>query len=142
MCPTLKNISREISLMRRRLEQESIFAGNSGRISVLIVLDFSIDHGSGAMSALKPITAVLNQSEDNCLVLVNLQVHKNFKLPSRLKVERTVEDKLLMLGLNLEHESSVHYTITDEHANDRRRLDSRLRVIVANDYQDSRWLQH
>ena len=108
--------------MRRRLEQESIFAGNSGRISVLIVLDFSIDHGSGAMSA--------------------LQVHKNFKLPSRLKVERTVEDKLLMLGLNLEHESSVHYTITDEHANDRRRLDSRLRVIVANDYQDSRWLQN
>ena len=32
----------------------------------------------------------------------------------------------------------MHYTITDEHANDRRRLDSRLRVIVANDYQDSR----
>ena len=54
--PDAKNISREISLMRRRLEQESIFAGNSGQISVLIVLDFSIDHGSGAMSALKPIS--------------------------------------------------------------------------------------
>ena len=94
------------------------------------------------MSALKPITDVLNQSEDNCMVLVYPQVHKNFKLASKLKVERTVEDKLLMLGMNLEHESSMHYTITDEHANDRRRLESRLRVIVANDYPDSRWLQN
>ena len=46
--PDAKNISREISLMRRRLEQESIFAGNSGRISVLIVLDFSRGSRSSA----------------------------------------------------------------------------------------------
>ena len=139
--PDAKHLSREISLMRRRLEQESISTDNSGRIAVLIVLDLNMDHGSAAMSALKPIAEVLQQSEDNCMVLVYPQVHKNFKLATKLKVERTVEDKLLMLGLNLEHESSMHYTIADEHANDRRPLESRLRVIVSNDYPESRWLQ-
>ena len=52
--PDAKHISREISLMRRHLEQENSFAGHLGRISVLIFLDLNVDHGSAAMSARSP----------------------------------------------------------------------------------------
>ena len=48
---------------------------------------------------------------------------------------------MLTLGLNLEHEASLHYTISDEHASDKRRLESRLRVTTSSDFPESRWLQ-
>ena len=69
------------------------------------------------------------------------QAHANFKLPQKLKVERTCEDKLLTLGLNMEADASLHFNIAEEHASDKRRLEARLRVVVSNDFQDSPWLQ-
>ena len=69
------------------------------------------------------------------------QAHANFKLPQKLKVERTCEDKLLTMGLNMEADASLHFNIAEEHASDKRRLEARLRVVVSNDFQDSPWLQ-
>ena len=68
-------------------------------------------------------------------------MHKNFRLSAKMKVERLIEDRLLMLGMNLEHEGSVHYYIHEEHHSDRRPLEGRVRMVVAKDFTDSRWLQ-
>ena len=48
---------------------------------------------------------------------------------------------MLTLGLNIDSEASLHFSIPEEHASDKRRLESRLRVVVANDFPDSPWLQ-
>ncbi|MFM7984716.1 MAG: hypothetical protein ACKPKO_35875, partial [Candidatus Fonsibacter sp.] len=56
-------------------------------------------------------------------------------------MERTFEDKMLTLGLNIDSEASLHFSMSEEHASDKRRLESRLRVVVANDFPDSPWLQ-
>ena len=139
--PDAKHIAREVSLMRRKLEAENISSSGSTRLATLIFLDLNVDHGSASMSALKPIADILQQSEQNCLVLMYPQAHANFKLPQKLKVERTCEDKLLTLGLNMEADASLHFNIAEEHASDKRRLEARLRVVVSNDFQDSPWLQ-
>ena len=45
------------------------------------------------------------------MLLMYPSMHKNFRLSAKMKVERLIEDKLLLLGMNLEHEGSVHYYI-------------------------------
>ena len=136
--PDAKHLVREIVMMRRRLEQDIIC---SGRVAMMFFLDLNVDHGAAAIASLKPITDMLQQSEDNCLLFMYPQTHNNLKLTSKLKIERLFEDKLLASNMNIDSEASMHYTIADEHASDRRQLQSRLRVVVANDYLDSKWLQ-
>ncbi|MFM7984717.1 MAG: hypothetical protein ACKPKO_35880 [Candidatus Fonsibacter sp.] len=77
--PDSKHIPREVPLMRRKLEAETISSSGSTRVAALIFIDLNVDHGGDAMSALKPIADILQQSGQNCLVVVYPQTHANFK---------------------------------------------------------------
>jgi len=137
--PSSAMLGREVALMRRQMQEENI--GGSGKVYIMIVVDLNIDHGSTILSCLKPLCDILQASADNCMVMMYPSMHKNLRLSAKLKAERLIEDKLLSFGMNLEHEGSVHYYINEEHHNDKRPLDGRVRMIVANDFADSRWLQ-
>ena len=138
--PSVSHIVREVGLARKSLEDDAATMG-SARIMTIVFMDMNIDHSGTAMGALKPVSDMLHMTDTTCLVLMSPQTHANFKVSAKLKVERAWEDKLLNYGVSLEYEGSLHYTVSDQHAADRRRLESRVRVIVSNEYPDSPWLQ-
>ena len=83
---------------------------------------------------IKVIAGFLHQSENHFMTVVCPQLHANFKMSTKLKVERMIEDRLLAECLNIDYEASMHYQIEHEHGRGHRHLESRVRTICSNDF--------
>ncbi len=137
--PESKFITREVYQARRRLEDVKLSGGSAPtpHVHVLFYVDLNIDHSGTTLGAFKAIADVLHQSEHNALLLQGLQQHSNLKFVHKVKAERGVEDALLKLNLNMEAEASLHFKVDKEHARDTRRLESRFRLVVSNEFESS-----
>ena len=131
-----KGVAREISLAQRNI------CPGVGNVYTLFYMDLNIDHSGAALELLKPVSDILHVSPNNALLLLSPQLHANFKIATKLKVERTFEDKLMQFGVCLSSEASLHYKIDGEHAGDARPLDARFRLLVSADHVATcPWLQ-
>ena len=92
----------------------------------LLVLDFSHCPALEEMEALMKLgSTILHQDEHNAMIVFMPGQFRGLGISRQLFLIRRIEDRLLHYGLNIEHEISLHYTLDDAHAGDKRPLASR-----------------
>ena len=153
--PAAKFIPREISASRRHIEQarrsaavgggapalQPELGGGAPAEHVLFYVDLNVDYGSEMRAALTEACKFLHAMPTAAMVLRLLARHNNMVAERVIAVTRKIEDQLLKEDVCLQHEGSIHLSIPAEHGRDRRALEMRYRILVANQYaKDSPWL--
>lgn len=151
--PSPKFIPREISAARRHIEQshrvvgggappvQPELGGGAPAEHLLFFLDLNVDYSSETCGALAEASKFLHTMPNAAIILRLLTRHSNLTPERALTIHRKIEDQLLKEDVCLQHEGSIHLTIPAEHGRDRRSLEMRYRILVANQFaKDSPWL--
>ena len=120
--PDSRHLVRELLAFKRRVEAVKVCVAAGDTALVWIYLDLNIDHSAATMAMIKVIAGFLHQSENHFMTVVYPQLHASFKMSTKLKAERMMEDRLLAECLNIDYEARMHYQIEHEHGRGHRRL--------------------
>ncbi|CAK9104678.1 Uncharacterized protein SCF082_LOCUS48825, partial [Durusdinium trenchii] len=109
---------------------------------LLMVLDFTAPPSLSEIDALVQAGCnVLHQDIRNAMLVLFPQKYSGQSSKANLAAARRIEDMLLKCNANIDCDIALHYTVEGMHANDRRQLGARARLVYSDSLAgDSPWM--
>ena len=110
---------------------------------VINIIDFSTLHNpSVTESAIKCCADICHQDPKNVAFILYPLSTVNNHGERKIKAEHQLDERLMAHKLSIDHEGSIHYEVSDEHAGDRRPLSQRYRLCFSKSFEKNNpWLK-